>query len=126
MTIGFNIWDGNRRREKRNAQIAIENGKLQRERLELSLKADLGNMWQAYQNNLQLLNLEKLNVITARENHEIAKERYMLGDLSGIEMREAQLSLLQAEERLLSVEYDTKICEISLLLISGDIGNYLE
>ncbi len=126
VTIGFNIWDGNRRREKRNAQIAIENGKLQREKLVLSLKADLGNMWQAYQNNLQLLNLEKHNVVTARENHDIAKERYMLGDLSGIEMREAQLSLLQAEERLLSVEYDNKICEISLLLISGEIGNYLE
>ena len=125
VTIGFNIWDGNRRREKRNAQIAIENGKLQHEKLVLSLKADLGNMWQAYENNLQLLNLEKLNVITARENHEIAKERYMLGDLSGIEMREAQQSLLRAEERLLSVEYDTKICEISLLLISGEIGNYL-
>ena len=126
LTIGINLWDGNRRREKRNAQIAIENAKLQRDQLELSLKADLGNMWQAYRNNLQLLNLEKHNVITARENHEIAKERYMLGDLSGIEMREAQLSLLQAEERLLSVEYDTKICEISLLLISGEIDNYLE
>ena len=126
LTLGINLWDGNRRREKRNAQIAIENGKLQREKLVLSLKADLGNMWQAYENNLQLLNLEKLNVITARENHDIAKERYMLGDLSGIEMREAQQSLLQAEERLLSVEYDTKICEISLLLISGEIGNYLE
>ena len=126
VTIGFNIWDGNRKREKRNAQIALENGKLQREKLVLSLKADLGNMWQAYQNNLQLLNLEKLNVITARENHDIAKERYMLGDLSGIEMREAQQSLLQAEERLLSVEYDTKICEISLLLISGEIDRYLE
>ncbi len=126
LTIGINLWDGNRRREMRNAQIAIENAKLQREKLVLSLKADLGNMWQAYQNNLQLLNLEKLNVITARENHDIAKERYMLGDLSGIEMREAQQSLLRAEERLLSVEYDTKICEISLLLISGEIGNYLE
>lgn len=126
VTVGFNLWDGNRRREKRNAQIAIENGKLQREKLVLALKADLGNMWQAYQNNLQLLNLEKLNVITARENHDIAKERYMLGDLSGIEMREAQQSLLQAEERLLSVEYDTKICEISLLLISGEIDRYLE
>ena len=126
LTIGINLWDGNRRREKRNAKIAVENAKLQREKLVLSLKADLGNMWQAYRNNLQLLNLEKVNVITARENHEIAKERYMLGDLSGIEMREAQLSLLQAEERLLSVEYDTKICEISLLLISGEIGNYLE
>ncbi|MBQ5888958.1 MAG: TolC family protein [Bacteroidaceae bacterium] len=126
VTIGFNIWDGNRRREKRNAKIEIENAKLQREQLELALKAALGNLWHAYENNLRLLDLEAHNVVTARENHEIAKERYMLGDLSGIEMRETQLSLLQAEERLLAVMYNTKLCEISLLLISGKIGHYLE
>ena len=126
ITIGFNLWNGNRKREKRNAKIEIENAQLERDRLELALKAELGNLWQAYQNNIQLLNLEKLNVITARENHEIAKERYMLGDISGIEMREAQQSMLDAEERLLSAQYQTKICEISLLLISGDITNYIK
>ena len=126
VTIGFSIWNGNRRREKRNAEIEIKNMELQREQLELALKAELGNLWSAYQNNLQLLSLEKQNVVTARENHEIAKERYMLGDLSGIEMREAQKSLLDAEERLLSVEFDTKMCEISLLQISGKITEYLK
>ena len=126
VSIGFNLWDGNRRREMRNAKIEIENVKLSRDKLELSLKADLGNLWQAYRNNLELLDLEKTNVITARENHEIAKERYMLGDLSGIEMREAQQSLLEAEERLLSVEYDTKLCEISLMQISGKITEFIK
>lgn len=126
VTVGFNLWDGNRKREKRNAKIEIENARLERNRLELALKAELGNLWQAYRNNIQLLNLEKQNVITARENHEIAKERYMLGDISGIEMREAQKSLLDAEQRLLSVEYDTKLCEISLLQITGEVTNYLK
>ena len=110
----------------RNAKIEMENVKLMHDKLELSLKADLGNLWHAYRNNLQLLELEKTNVITARENHEIAKERYMLGDLSGIEMREAQQSLLDAEERLISVEYDTKLCEISLMQISGKITNLVK
>jgi len=50
----------------------------------------------------------------------------MLGNLSGIEMREAQKSLLDAEESLLQVEYDIKICEISLLQISGRILKYME
>ena len=126
VSIGFTLFNGNRRREMRNAKIEIENAKLMRDQLELSLKADLGNLWQAYKNNLELLNLERANVITARENHEIAKERYMLGDLSGIEMREAQQSLLGAEERLLSVEYDTKLCEISLMQISGKITDFLK
>jgi hypothetical protein len=49
----------------------------------------------------------------------------MLGNLSGIEMREAQKSLLDAEERILTAEYDTKMCEISLLQLSGKVTNYL-
>lgn len=126
LTIGINLWDGNRRREKKNASLAIRNAQLEREQLELVLKADLSNLWQAYRNNLRLLNLERQNLVAARENHEIAKERYLLGDLSGIEMREAQKSLLDAEERILSAEYDTKICEISLFQISGSITKYLE
>ena len=89
ITVGFNLFDGNRRREKRNASLAIRNAQLEREELEQGLRADLSNLWQAYRNNLQLLNLERQNLVSAKENHEIAKERYLLGDLSGIEMREA-------------------------------------
>ena len=55
ITIGINLWDGNRRREKRNASLAIRNSQLEREQLELGLKADLSNLWQAYRNNLRLL-----------------------------------------------------------------------
>lgn len=126
VTVGFNLFDGNRKRERRNARIAIQNARLEREQLEQALRADLSNLWQAYQNNLQMLNLERQNLVAAKENHEIAMERYMLGNLSGIEMREAQKSLLDAEERILSAEYDTKLCEISLLQISGKVTRYLE
>ena len=78
-----------------------------------------------YVNNLRLLDLERENLKTAQENHFIARERYLLGDLSGIEMREAQQSLLDAEERILAAEYNTKLCEISLRQVSGSIMHYL-
>ena len=126
VTMGFNLFDGNRRREIKNARIAIKNAELQQNDMRQALKADLSNLWQAYQNNIEMLKLERENLITAIENHEIASERYMLGNLSGIEMREAQKSLLDAEERILSAEYDTKMCEISLLQLSGKITKYLE
>ncbi|NDV83031.1 TolC family protein [Bacteroides sp. 51] len=125
VTVGINLFDGNRKRERMNANIAIENARLSRQQLEQSLQADISNLWQAYLNNIKVLKLERENLVAAKENHEIAMERYMLGDLSGIEMREAQKSLLDAEERILSAEYDTKLCEISLLQISGKITNYL-
>ena len=104
----------------------MENAKLQKATILHTLEADLGNLWQAYQNNIEMLKLERENLIAAVENHEIASERYMLGNLSGIEMREAQKSLLDAEERILNAEYNTKVCEISLLQISGGITKYLE
>ena len=127
LTLGFNLFDGmNRNREKKNAKIVIQNRELQHEQLELSLKADLSNIWMAYRNNLELINLEKENLKVAREYYEIAMDRYKLGDLAGIELREAQNSLLEAEERLLNAQYNTKLCEISLLQISGQITDYLE
>ena len=53
-------------------------------------------------------------------------ERYLLGDLPGIEMREAQKNLLDAEERILTAQYNTKLCEISLQQISGNVSVYLQ
>jgi len=124
--VGFTIFDGNRRREQRNARIGVENAQLTQQRLEQSLRADLSNFWQAYRNNLEVILLEEENLIAAKENYEIAMERYLLGDLPGIEMREAQKSLLDAEERILTAQYNTKLCEISLQQISGNVMVYLE
>lgn len=126
VSVGFNLYDGKRRSEQRNAKLSLRNAELQEYDLTLSLYTDLADLWQAYENNRMLLALEKENVIAARENYDIAHERYLLGDLSGIEMREAQKSLLDAEERILVAEYNTKVCEISLLQLSGGITVYLE
>ncbi|KAA6332547.1 hypothetical protein EZS27_018963, partial [termite gut metagenome] len=126
ITVGFNLFDGNRKRERANAAIVLQNTRLRQDELRQVLHADINNLWQAYCNNLQMLNLERENLVSATENHDIARERYLLGNLSGIAMREAQKSLLDAEERILTAEYDTKLCEISLLQISGKVMNYLE
>ena len=126
VTLGFNLFDGKRSRERKNAKLAISNAQLEHQNLELALFADINELWQAYENNRRLLSLEKQNVVAAMQNYDIAHERYLLGNLSGIEMREAQKSLLDAQDRLLDAEYNTKVCEISLLQISGKIEKYLE
>lgn len=127
VTVGINIFDGfNKRREQKNAQIRIDNTKLEKEQMELAIKSDFANMWQSYLNNLELLKLEKENVEVARENYDIAIERYKLGDLAGIRLREAQNSLLEAEERLVTAQYNIKMNEIALKQISGRVTDYLK
>ncbi len=126
LTVGINLFDGfNRRRELNNALIDIHNRELAYQQILQGIKADLMTIYRAYENNLRLLKMEYENLETARENMEIAFERYRLGVLSGIELREIQISLLDAEERLLSIQYQTKLAEISLKQISGQVMDYI-
>ena len=126
ITLGFTLFDGfNRRREQRNARISLENSELEIERYKLALESDFANMWMAYQNNIELAKLEIESLENAELNYEIAMERYKIGDLSGLELREAQNSLLEAEQRLLTAQYNTKLYEISLAQISGLVDRYL-
>lgn len=126
LTLGMDLFDGyNRRREKVNAQVEIENRIILFQEVEQDIKAELLTVFYAYQNNLRLVKMEEQNLSVARENLEIAMERYRLGALSGLELREVQKSLLDAEERLISVKYQTKLAEISLLQISGKIMDYV-
>lgn len=127
LTLGFTIFDGfNRSREQKNARIIVTNRELEVEKQRLSVESDFANMWLAYQNNIELTKLEEESLDNARLNYEIAMERYKLGDLAGIELREAQNSLLEAEQRLLNARYRTKLYEISLMQISGKIAKYLD
>lgn len=126
ITLGFNLFDGfNKVREQKNARIQAENRQLESEQLHLSLNSQFTNIWLAYQNNLEVIALEEISLENARLNLEIAMDRYKLGDLSGIELREAQNNLRLAEERLVTAQYSAKLYEISLLQITGKIGEYL-
>lgn len=127
LTLGYTLFDGfNRKREQKNQQIIIRNRELEVERDKLVIESDFANMWMAYQNNIELTNLEIESLENATINYEIAMERYRIGDLSGLELREAQNSLLEAEQRLLTAQYNTKLYEISLMQISGNITTFLQ
>lgn len=125
LTLGVNLYTGNnQRRNVRNSSIDRDNKDLRFREVEQGIKADLLSIYSAYSNNLRLISLEEQNLQTATENLDIALERYKLGSLSGIDLREVQKSLLDARERLISAHYQTKLAEISLQLISGKIMEY--
>lgn len=127
VTIGYTLFDGfNRNREQKNQKIIIRNRELELQRDKLAIESDFANMWMAYQNNIELTKLEVESLDNAKINYDIAMERYRIGDLSGLELREAQNSLLEAEQRLLSAQYNTKLYEISLMQISGSITELLK
>ena len=125
LTLGINLMDGfNSQRNKKNAELDIRNRELDYKDAELYNKTELYNVFNSYRNNLNLLRMETHNFATAEENYETSMERFKLGVLSGIELREAQINLQNAQERLLQAKYLTKIDEIRLIRLSGNIMNY--
>jgi outer membrane protein len=116
------IFDGfNRTRLEQNARIGEEQSQLQLSQTQLQLDADAEQAYAQYQNRLRLLELEEANILLARENVAIALERYRLGLLTPIALREAQRTQLDAEVRLLDIRFQAKQAETVLRRLSGGL-----
>ncbi len=115
----FNGFDTNRRVQ--NAQINQKNAELNLEASTLRLESDFLAVFRAYQNSLELVDLEQENLINAEVTLEIALERFRLGSISSLEFREAQRTLVSAENRLISAQFEAKVAETELLRLSGDV-----
>ena len=79
------------------------------------------NAYHDYELQIQSLKLEEENILLARENVNIILELYRLGSSTYIQLREAQKSLLDAYDRLISARYNTKLAETELLRLKGEI-----
>jgi len=116
------IFDGfNLNRRVQNARIQSEIAEMGIQDFQLELETEIRKTHMNYLNNLTLIGLEKQNLEVARENTEIALERYRLGNSDALELREAQLNSAAAESRLLNATFITKLSEIELLRLSGRI-----
>ena len=122
VSASWNLFDGfNLNRRIQNAKINAENSKFNYEAIKLELERELYATYISYQNNIQLRDMELVNREVASENNEIAIERYQVGNSSPLELREAQINLLEANLRLLNAAYSIKTGEIDLLLIAGKL-----
>ena len=125
-SAGINIrWDlfrgGKKIIANKNASISQENYLLQKEKTILELKKELMNAYQTHLNNLFILDAQKQNLKTNKNNFERNLERYNVGQVSSIEFRRAQMNLLNAELSKNSAKFQAKISEAYFLKISGEI-----
>ncbi|WP_299702644.1 TolC family protein [uncultured Pontibacter sp.] len=122
LTVSLPIFNGfNINRLAQNARINLASADLEYQREQNRLEAALARAYSQYANRLQLLELEETNLTLAQENAEIALERYRLGLLTAIELREAQRNQLVAENRLIDIQYQAKAAETELKRISSTL-----
>ena len=92
----------------------MENEKLQ-------VNSQLQNALTEFDNQQQLLAIEKENVILAKENLEISMQRLRFGQTTSLEVRQAQDSYEQSLTRLLNFKFNLKAAETTLKQLMAEL-----
>ena len=122
LTFRFNIFDGNR------VQRNIANAKLNREIAEVEMSRSknqvvqlVNNAYDTYLTNLELLKISERNLELARTNFTRSEDAFATGQITGIELRNAQLNLSDAQTAIIRQRILTKVAELGLLYEAGTL-----
>jgi outer membrane protein TolC len=99
----------------RNARLALEAAQLQEKQIEQEVLRDLRNAEGNYRNALEVYRLQQENVTTASENYRRAQSQFELGQITSIELRQAQINLLNAALVGIQSKFSAKLAELEYL-----------
>lgn len=121
-TATYTLFDGfNVNRSIHNAKIAMNSSEIQFKEVDLYVQSVLFKLWLDYTSNLQIVNLQTINQEVARENVDVAFEKYRLGSISDIDLRETQKKYIDAQYQLILSQFQAKQAEIQLQRVSGEL-----
>jgi outer membrane protein len=123
LSVNVPIFNGGLyRRQQKAAEIDTKNATVTREILYNNLLNSAVKSWQAYQNNLQRLQVERENNRVAAALLSLTQKRFELSAATIVEVREAQRSFVEAGYRLINLAYAAKVAEVELKRLSNQLG----
>jgi outer membrane protein len=119
-TLSIPIYEaGNIRRQIDVARLQLESAKINFESTKLEVNTELQLALTDFDNQLQLLQIEKNNFGLAQENLNISMQRLRLGQTTALEVRQAEESFQESLTRLTNFSYTAKVAEIKLKQLMG-------
>ncbi|MCU0370933.1 MAG: TolC family protein [Bacteroidales bacterium] len=126
LSLSYSLFDGlNINREINNARIELNTMENYLKDTDLGLHTELYKVYNDYITNLRIIGIELVNQEVARENVEVAFEKYRLGSINDIELRETQKKYIDAQYQLLLSQFQAKKAEVELLRLSGELFRVL-
>jgi outer membrane protein TolC len=123
LTASINIFNGfNQNRREKNAKIQIDNAGIAAKQTKLDIESQINSLFVAYLSGLDLVKLEEANVNLNKKNLEITLDKYKLGNITPLEVREAQRNYLDAQSKFFAAQYQSKQAEIMLKQITNSIN----
>ncbi len=123
LTASVNIFNGFlQNKAEKNANLEINNSKLQFEKVNQNIASQLSSLYQTYQTSLELIKLEEQNLEVARQNMDITLEKFKFGSIAPLEFREAQRNFIDASARYTTSQYQAKLAETALKELAGSLS----
>lgn len=120
--VRLNIFDGNRvKRNITNAQIAIDQNELLKDKVKLEVLRDFENAYTEYLQAQEDLRIEESNLKTYEQNFERSQIDYQNGQINNTQLRDAQLDLSNAKFRIVQATYRVKRLETQVLQLTGSM-----
>ena len=116
---GFNI-----SRQIKNARLDREAADIRYEQIQKEIEAQVATAYSTYEVNRKLASFEAANLSLAAENLDISMERYRLGAISAVELRDVQRSYISATNRLIVATFNAKVAETALKLLTGEVMRF--
>jgi len=121
-SLSYTLFNGfNVNRAIKNARILMNSGEVETQDVEQELHAEILKLRNQHQSSLAVVKMQLTNVEVARENVKVAFEKYKLGSLNDVELREIQQKQIDAEYQLILSQFEAKKSEIELLRLSGEL-----
>ncbi|MEO8088019.1 MAG: TolC family protein [Bacteroidota bacterium] len=122
LSLRWNLFDGfNIYRQVKNAKLDVESSGFRLKDLKLQVSTQLEKALRDFDNNISMLTLEQENILLAKENMDVAFERFRSGLSNSIELKNAQSSFQNAESRLVQAQYAAKMSETELMRLNGEL-----
>ncbi|MFH1762278.1 MAG: TolC family protein [bacterium] len=104
-----------------NAKLDMTNAELSIRKKEQELEALIYQQWELFNNASSQVKFERKAVALAEESMKLSEEQYKLSGLSDLQIREVQLSLLNARVRLESAFFQSKVVAVQLKQLAGEL-----
>jgi len=122
LNISYSIFQGFYRKaniQQKYLNYQTYDDQIIQQRLELINQID--NLLLSINTYLQMIEINELNIASAKEDLRLQQEMYRLNAATLLEVLDAQVALTKAQGDLVSIKYDAKIAEVKLALLIGTL-----
>ena len=123
MQLRFNLFNGDIDRiNAQNARLRAKSAALSLADIQSRISGSMYELYKTFLKQVEVVDIETQNTVTAEQNLQLQKERYMVGASDSLDFRDAQVNVIRAQAALITARYQARIAFLDIQRLIGEIS----